>query len=53
MIVVPGVVGIMLGSVVGVKVLAITKPKIVRWIVILVLGFAGVRALLKGLGIWV
>jgi len=52
MIVVPGVVGIMLGSVVGVRVLAITKPKIVRWIVIIVLGFAGVRALLKGLGIW-
>lgn len=53
MIVVPSVLGIMLGSIVGVKILAITKPKIVKWIVILVLGFAGIRALLKGLGIWV
>lgn len=53
MIVVPGILGIMLGSIVGVKILAITKPKIVKWIVILVLGFAGIRALLKGLGIWI
>ena len=53
MIVVPGVIGIMLGSIVGVRLLAITKPKIVRWVVIIILGFSGLRALLKGLGIWV
>ena len=52
MIVVPSVVGIMLGSLVGVKILAKTKPKAIKWIVIWLLLFAGVRALLKGLGIW-
>ncbi len=51
MLVVPSVVGIMLGSLVGVKLLAKTKPKIVRWIVIGMLLFAGLRAFLKGLGI--
>ena len=52
MMAVPSVIGIMLGSIVGVKILAITKPRIVKWIVIIVLGFAGLRALFKGLGIW-
>lgn len=52
MIVVPSVVGIMLGSLVGVKILARTKPKSIKWIVIGLLFFAGVRALLKGLQIW-
>ena len=52
MMAVPSVIGIMLGSLVGVKVLAITKPRVVKWIVILVLIFAGLKALLKGLGIW-
>ena len=52
MIVVPSVVGIMLGSIVGVKILARTKPKAIKWIVIWLLLFAGVRALLKGLQIW-
>lgn len=52
MIVVPSVIGIMLGSIVGVRILAIAKPRVVRWIVILLLLFAGIRALLKGLGIW-
>jgi uncharacterized membrane protein YfcA len=51
MMVVPSIVGIMLGSFVGVRVLAIAKPAVVRWIVISILAFAGVKALLKGLGI--
>jgi len=51
MMVVPSLVGIMLGSFVGVRILAITKPAIVRWIVIGMLAFAGTKALSKGLGI--
>jgi uncharacterized membrane protein YfcA len=41
----------MLGSFIGVKVLAVTKPAIIRILVIVVLGVAGLKALLKGLGI--
>jgi uncharacterized membrane protein YfcA len=52
MIVVPSVIGIMLGSLVGVRILAKTKPAAVRYIVIAMLLFAGSRALLKGLNIW-
>lgn len=51
MMVVPSLVGIMLGSLVGVRLLAITKPTVIRWVVIGMLGFAGIRALLKGFGI--
>jgi hypothetical protein len=50
MIVVPSIVGIMLGSFVGVRLLRVAKPAMVRWIVIGMLGFAGLRALMKGLG---
>jgi len=52
MMVVPSIVGIMFGSIIGVKILAKTKPAAVRYIVITMLLFAGLRALLKGLGIW-
>ncbi|MEW6674740.1 MAG: TSUP family transporter [Nitrospirota bacterium] len=52
MIVVPSVIGIMLGSIVGVRILARTKPKAIKWVVVGLLAFAGFRALLKGLGIW-
>jgi uncharacterized membrane protein YfcA len=52
MMVVPSIIGIMLGSIVGVRILAKTKPAAVRYIVIVMLLFAGLRALLKGLGIW-
>ncbi len=52
MMVVPSIVGIMLGSIVGVRILAKTKPAAVRYIVIVMLLFAGLRALLKGLHIW-
>jgi len=51
LMVVPSVVGIMLGSFVGVKVLAVTKPVIIRVLVIIVLAIAGIKAFLKGLGI--
>jgi len=49
-IAVPSVVGIMIGSLVGVKLLAGAKPAIVRKLVIGMLLFAGIRSLLKGLG---
>lgn len=52
MMVVPSIVGIMLGSIVGVKILTRTRPAAVRYIVIVMLLFAGTRALLKGLAIW-
>jgi uncharacterized membrane protein YfcA len=52
MMVVPSIVGIMLGSIVGVRILAKTKPAAVRYIVIVMLLFAGLRSLLKGIGIW-
>jgi uncharacterized protein len=52
MMVAPSIIGIMLGSIVGVRILTKTKPAAVRYIVIGMLLFAGTRALLKGLGIW-
>lgn len=52
MIVVPSIIGIMLGSMVGVKILARAKPRAIKWVVIGLLLFAGTRALLKGLRIW-
>lgn len=51
-IVVPSVVGIMLGSFIGVRLLAVAKPSVIKVMVITVLLLAGMRALLKGLGIW-
>ncbi|MCC6027202.1 MAG: sulfite exporter TauE/SafE family protein [Archaeoglobus sp.] len=53
LITIPSVLGIMLGSFIGVKLLAKANPRVVRLIVVAVLLFAGVRSLLKGLGIWV
>lgn len=52
MMVAPSIIGIMLGSIVGVRILTKTRPVAVRYIVIVMLLFAGSRALLKGLGIW-
>ncbi len=52
MMVVPSIIGIMLGSIVGVRILARTKPAAIRYMVIGLLLFAGTRALLKGLAIW-
>jgi uncharacterized membrane protein YfcA len=53
LITIPSVLGIMLGSFIGVRLLAKVNPRVVRLIVLAVLLFAGVRSLLKGLGIWV
>ncbi len=51
LMVVPSLVGIMLGSFVGVRLLKIAKPTFIRWMVIVILLFAGAKALTKGLGI--
>jgi len=51
MMVVPSLVGIMLGSFIGVRILRIAKPGYVRWIVIALLLFAGAKAITKGLGL--
>jgi uncharacterized membrane protein YfcA len=51
MMVVPSLVGIMLGSFIGVRILRVAKPTFVRWIVIGLLSFAGAKALTKGLGL--
>jgi hypothetical protein len=48
---VPSIVGLMLGSLIGVKLLAIAKPKMIRVFVIVVLLFAGLKAMDKGLGL--
>ncbi len=52
LIAVPSVAGMMLGTRIGVRILARAKPKAVKWIVVTILFLAGSRALLKGLGIW-
>ncbi len=51
LMVAPSVLGIMLGSFIGVRILGITKPTLIRIMVIIVLGISGTKALLKGLGI--
>jgi uncharacterized membrane protein YfcA len=51
LVIVPSIIGTMLGSVVGVKILSKTNPAACKYIVIILLVSAGVRLLLKGLGI--
>ncbi len=51
LITIPSIIGLMLGSFVGVNLLAKAKPTFIRYMVIGVLLFAGLKALLKGLGI--
>jgi len=51
MMVVPSLVGIMLGSFIGVRILRVAKPGFVRWIVIVLLLFSGGKAITKGLGL--
>lgn len=48
LMVVPSLVGIMLGSFVGVRILKVAKPAFIRWMVIAILAFAGLKALDKG-----
>jgi uncharacterized protein len=52
MIAVPSVVGMMLGARIGVKLLHKLDARVVRRLVLGVLLFAGLRAMLKGTGIW-
>jgi uncharacterized membrane protein YfcA len=51
MMVVPSLVGIMLGSFIGVRILRVARPGFVRWMVIGLLLFAGAKAITKGLGL--
>jgi len=53
MIAVPSVVGMMLGARIGARLLHVLKGSVIRKMVITLLLFAGIRALLKGLGVWV
>lgn len=53
MIAVPSVVGMMLGARIGARLLHVLKGSVIRKMVITLLLFAGLRALLKGLGIWI
>ncbi|HZW25441.1 MAG TPA: sulfite exporter TauE/SafE family protein [Gallionella sp.] len=52
-IAVPSVIGMMLGAFIGARLLHVLKASVVRKMVITLLLFAGARALLKGLGIWI
>jgi uncharacterized membrane protein YfcA len=51
LIAVPSVLGLMLGSFAGVKILSIARPKVIRYMVIGVLFFAGLKSIDKGLGL--
>lgn len=51
MIVVPSLIGIMLGSFIGVRILKKAKPTFIRWMVIGLLTVAGLKALQTGLKI--
>jgi uncharacterized protein len=52
MIAVPSVVGMMLGARIGARLLNVLKGSVIRRLVIGVLLFAGLRSLLKGMGVW-
>jgi uncharacterized protein len=52
MIAVPSVVGMMLGARIGARLLTVLRGEVIRRMVITVLLFAGLRALLKGTGLW-
>jgi uncharacterized membrane protein YfcA len=51
-ITIPSVFGMILGSRIGAKIFVRTKPRTIKWFVIGLLLFAGIRILLKGLAIW-
>lgn len=51
LITVPSVAGMMLGTRIGVRVLSKAKPKAIKWTVVVFLFVAGLRAVMKGLGI--
>jgi uncharacterized membrane protein YfcA len=51
LIAVPSVVGMMLGTRIGARLLGKARPRVIRWIVIGFLALAGLRSLLGGLGV--
>jgi len=51
MIVVPSLIGVILGAKIGARLLRVASPRVVRTVVLSVLVVAGGRALLKGLGL--
>ncbi|MFC1821721.1 sulfite exporter TauE/SafE family protein [Thermodesulfobacteriota bacterium] len=51
LIAIPSIIGLMFGSFVGVKLLTKAKPKFIRYLVITVLFFAGLKSIDKGLGL--
>jgi len=51
-LVVPAILGVMLGSRIGARLLAVTPAATVRRVVIFVMLLAGCRALLRGTGLW-
>jgi uncharacterized membrane protein YfcA len=53
MIAVPSIVGMMLGARIGARLLNVLPGSVIRKMVIALLLFAGLRALLKGSGLWV
>lgn len=53
MIAVPSVIGMMLGAHIGARLLNVLKGSVIRKLVIALLVFAGIRAFLKGTGIWI
>ncbi len=53
MIAVPSVIGMMIGARIGAHLLTVLKASVIRNMVIAILLFAGMRTLLKGMGIWV
>lgn len=52
-IAVPSVIGMMIGARIGAHLLTVLKASVIRNLVITILLFAGVRTLLKGLGVWI
>ena len=49
----PSILGVMLGSRLGARLLAAVPAHTVRWLVIVVMLLAGARALLRGTGLWI
>lgn len=52
LIAVPSVIGMVLGTRIGARLLTWARPTSIKWVVILFLMIAGLRSLLDGLGIW-
>lgn len=51
-LVAPSIIGVMLGAKIGVRLLRVAPARVVRRVVLTLLLVAGLRALLKGLGLW-